>query len=76
MGLTPIRTWTFTWVTFISMLPGAFIYVNAGTGLANILNDGSIISFEAFVSLALLAIAPLLLRWIVARLRKDGVDTK
>ena len=30
MGLTPIRTWTFFWVSLAGMLPGTFLYVNAG----------------------------------------------
>src|SRR6267378_3692071 len=36
MGLTPIRTRTFYWVSQIGMLPATIIYVNAGTQLATI----------------------------------------
>jgi uncharacterized membrane protein YdjX (TVP38/TMEM64 family) len=33
MGLTPIRTWTFYWVSQVGMLAGTLVYVNAGTQL-------------------------------------------
>ena len=36
MGLTPIRTWTFYWVSQLGMLLGTVVYVNAGTQLAQI----------------------------------------
>ncbi|MGE0084171.1 MAG: TVP38/TMEM64 family protein [Desulfococcaceae bacterium] len=36
MGLTPIRTAVFYLVSQIGMLPGTFVYVNAGTHLAKI----------------------------------------
>jgi len=29
MGLTPLRTWTFYWVSQIGMLAGTIVYVNA-----------------------------------------------
>ncbi|MDP1716466.1 MAG: TVP38/TMEM64 family protein, partial [Burkholderiales bacterium] len=31
MGLTPLKTWTFYWVSQIGMLAGTLVYVNAGT---------------------------------------------
>ncbi len=36
MGLTPIRTWTFYWVSQLGMLAGTIVYVYAGTKLARI----------------------------------------
>ena len=36
MGLTPIRTWTFYWVSQLGMLAGTVVYVNAGTQIAQI----------------------------------------
>ena len=33
MGLTPIRTWTFYWVSQLGMLAGTVVYVYAGTKL-------------------------------------------
>ena len=34
MGLTPVRAWTFYWVSQIGMLAGTLVYVNAGTAIA------------------------------------------
>ena len=36
MGLTPIKTRTFYWVSQLGMLPGTAVFVNAGTQLAQI----------------------------------------
>ena len=36
MGLTPIRTWTFYWVSQVGMLAGTVAYVYAGTELAQV----------------------------------------
>src|SRR5262249_5738989 len=31
MGLTPIRLWTYVWVSWLGMLPGTIVYLNVGT---------------------------------------------
>lgn len=36
IGLTPIRVWTYYWVSQAGMLAGTMVYVNAGTQLAGI----------------------------------------
>ncbi len=36
MGLTPISTWRYYWVSQLGMLPGTAVYLNAGTQLAEI----------------------------------------
>ena len=40
MGLTPIRTRTFYWVSQLGMLAGTIVYVNAGTQLARSIRCG------------------------------------
>ena len=71
MGLTPIRTWTFYWVSQVGMLAGTIVYVNAGTQLAKIDSVGGILSPAILGSFALLAVFPFiakrLLAWIEAR---------
>jgi uncharacterized membrane protein YdjX (TVP38/TMEM64 family) len=73
MGLTPIRTWTFFWVSLIGMLPGTFLYINVGRELATLEKPTDLISPGLLISLALLGIAPLvfrkLLQWRVSRTR-------
>jgi pyruvate/2-oxoglutarate dehydrogenase complex dihydrolipoamide dehydrogenase (E3) component/uncharacterized membrane protein YdjX (TVP38/TMEM64 family) len=46
MGLTPIRTWTYLWVSQVGMLAGTLVYVYAGTQLGEFrLSAGLIIAF-------------------------------
>ena len=62
MGLTPIKTWTFYWVSQVGMLAGTAVYVNAGTQLAQIDSLGGIVSPSLLVSFALLGLFPLVAR--------------
>jgi len=55
MGLTPIRTWTFYWVSQVGMLAGTIVYVYAGTTLSEFR-----ISIELILAFALLGLFPLL----------------
>jgi dihydrolipoamide dehydrogenase len=54
MGLTPMRTWTFYWVSQVGMLAGTIVYVYAGTQLGAFQ-----ITWQLVVALALLGIFPL-----------------
>jgi len=71
MGLTPIRTWTFYWVSQVGMLAGTVVYVNAGTQLAGIGSLSGILSPALIGSFALLGIFPLIAKKIV-----DGIKAK
>lgn len=62
MGLTPIRTWTFYWVSQLGMLAGTAVYVNAGAQLGQIETLSGILSPGLILSFALLGIFPLLAR--------------
>jgi uncharacterized membrane protein YdjX (TVP38/TMEM64 family) len=44
MGLTPMRAWTFYWVSQVGMLAGTLVFVNAGTQLAAISSLSGILS--------------------------------
>jgi uncharacterized membrane protein YdjX (TVP38/TMEM64 family) len=55
MGLTPIRTWTYYWVSQVGMLLGTVVYVNAGTQLARIESLSDIASPGLLASFAALA---------------------
>jgi uncharacterized membrane protein YdjX (TVP38/TMEM64 family) len=67
MGLTRMRLRTFVWVSLLGMLPGTFLYVNAGTALAAIDSPRDVLSPAVLASLALLGLAPLGLRRLVRR---------
>ncbi|MBD9359491.1 FAD-dependent oxidoreductase [Methylomonas fluvii] len=59
MGLTPIKTRTFYWVSQVGMLAGTLVYVNAGTQLAKIDSLSAILSPALLGSFALLGVFPL-----------------
>lgn len=60
MGLTPLRTLTFYWVSQVGMLPATLVYVNAGTQLGQIDSLAGLLSPGLIASLALLGLFPLL----------------
>ncbi|MDE8810628.1 FAD-dependent oxidoreductase [Aeromonas hydrophila] len=68
MGLTPIRVSTYYWVSQLGMLPGTFVYVLAGSELANLTSTGNILSPGLMVALTLLGLMPVLLKGLQRRL--------
>jgi len=62
MGLTRMRALTFAAVSWLGMLLGTFLFVNAGTLLANFDSPADLLSGKVLGSLALLGIAPLVVR--------------
>lgn len=65
MGLTPIRTLQFFVVSQIGMLPGTFVYVNAGSQLAGIDSLQGILSPGLIISFALLGLFPLIAKKVL-----------
>ncbi|HKB62110.1 MAG TPA: VTT domain-containing protein, partial [Burkholderiales bacterium] len=65
MGLTPVKTRTFYWVSQIGMLPATIVYVNAGTQLATIKSVSGILSPALIGSLVLLGLFPLVAKHLV-----------
>ena len=66
MGLTPMRAWTYYWVSQIGMLAGTLVYVNAGTQLAQLESMSGILSPGLLFSFALLGVFPLLAKKMLA----------
>lgn len=62
-ALTPLRAWTFYWVSQLGMLPATIVYVNAGTQLGQVSSPGDILSPSLIGAFVLLAALPLLMRW-------------
>ncbi|WOA32246.1 FAD-dependent oxidoreductase [Alloalcanivorax xenomutans] len=62
MGLTPIRTGTFYWVSQLGMLAGTAVYVNAGTQLGQLESLSGILSPGLIGAFALLGLFPWLAR--------------
>ena len=63
MALTPIRAFTYAWVSQVGMLAGTAVYVNAGTQLARIESLDGILSPALIGSFVLLGIFP----WVARR---------
>lgn len=70
MGLTPIKTWTFYWVSQVGMLPGTLAYVNAGTQLGQLQSLKGIVSPTLLFSFAILGLLPWLSKRILAIFRR------
>lgn len=62
MGLVPVRTATYFWVSQLGMLPGTAAYVYAGTALAGISSLKDIASPQLLLAFALLGLLPLATR--------------
>ncbi len=62
MGLTPIRAFSFYWVSQVGMLAGTFVFVFAGTQLAEVESLGDVMSPGLIAALSLLGLFPLIAR--------------
>jgi len=73
MGVTSIKAWTFYWVSQIGMLAGTFVFVNAGTQLAQIESLSGILSLDLILSFALLGVFPFIAKGILNVFKKRRV---
>ncbi len=76
MGLTPMRTLTYFFVSQIGMLPGTAVYVNAGSQLSQLKSLKGILSPQLLVSFALLGLFPLIVQKIVGYFKARKVYAK
>jgi len=74
MGLTPIRTWTFWWVSQLGMLAGTIVYGYAGSrvpSLQTLADKGIHAVFtpaqvtQIVIAFVLLGVLPLAVRWLI-----------
>ena len=65
MGLTPIRAWTFYWVSQVAMLPITIAFIYAGSQLGEFKVTGTLI-----VALAALGILPLIMKKLAEHWKK------
>jgi uncharacterized membrane protein YdjX (TVP38/TMEM64 family) len=63
LGLTRMPLFTFWWVSQLAMLPATFLFVNAGAEWEQVRSPGDVLSATMLVSLALVGVTPLLLKW-------------
>jgi len=69
MGLTRLKLVTFYFISQLGMLPGTFVYVNAGVQLSQIDSLKGILSPEVLGSFVLLGIFPLIAKFIISTLK-------
>ncbi|MCI5222251.1 MAG: TVP38/TMEM64 family protein [Candidatus Electrothrix sp. AR4] len=70
MGLTPIRTAVYYFTSQIGMLPGTFVYINAGTQLGRIESAAGIVSPGMLISFSFLGVFPLISKKIILLVKK------
>ncbi|EGR4164491.1 TPA: TVP38/TMEM64 family protein [Vibrio cholerae] len=75
MGLTPISTWRYYWVSQLGMLPGTAVYLNAGTQLAEISSLGEIMSLPVLASFVLLGVFPIVVKWIMGKFQQRATQS-
>ncbi len=76
MGLTPMRTRTFYWVSQLGMLAGTLVFVNAGTQLAQLQSLSGILSPSLLFSFVLLGLFPMVAKKITTWLQGRRVYAK
>ena len=75
MGLTPMRAWTFWWISQIGMLPGTAVFVYAGSSVPSLQNladrgVGGILNIQILVAFVILGAFPLAIKFIVNRFKR------
>lgn len=73
MGLTPLPTRTFVWVSQLGMLLGTLAYVNAGTQLAQLTSLQGVLSPALLGAFVLLGLLPLIAKRLVETLRARAI---
>ena len=79
-ALFNVRFFTYVWTTFVGIIPGAYVFTQAGAGLGAIFEQGGEFSLEtlfnwqlriALIALALFALIPILIKkWALRRKKK------
>ena len=81
MGLTPIKTWTFWWVSQLGMLAGTAVFVYAGSSVPNLTTlaeKGVNAAFsptqmmQLVAAFVLLGVFPLIARWAIKFWKKGS----
>lgn len=74
MGLTPIKTFTFFWVSQTGMLLGTAVYVNAGVELGQLSSLSGLLSGSLILSFALLAALPWVGKLVINAIKRNRLS--
>ncbi len=72
MGVSPLKPWTFFWVSWVGRIPIVVVYAYAGATLSQVSSLEDILSVPIIIALTVLALMP----WIVSYLYKLFVKEK
>lgn len=76
-----VRIWTYIWTTFIGIIPGSYVYTQAGKGLAAIFDTGESFSLDsifnthikiALIVLALFVLIPIFVKPVIQKYGKKN----
>lgn len=65
VALTPMRFWTYYWVSQVGMFPATVVYVNAGKELGQIDSLSGLLSPSLIISFTILGIFPLVVKKVL-----------
>lgn len=71
MGVSPLNPWTFFWVSWLGRIPMVLFYTLAGERIAKISRVEDILSGPILVSLAVLAIAPWIFKYLFLKSKNN-----
>ena len=79
MGLTPIRVFTFWWVSQVGMFAGTCVFVYAGSAIPSAqqlaqTGLGGILTPQIFLAFVLLGLFPIVVKKLMARIRPATAD--
>jgi uncharacterized membrane protein YdjX (TVP38/TMEM64 family) len=70
LGLTPISTLRYAVISYIGMIAGVSVYVNAGVQLSDLESIRGILSWETIAAFALVGLFPLIGRALVKKIQR------
>jgi dihydrolipoamide dehydrogenase len=73
MGLTPIKTLRYMWVSQLGMIPATIVFVNAGTQLGQLESVSGLLSPALILSFVALGVFPLLAKKILDGIQASAV---
>ena len=76
MGLTPIKTLRYMWVSQLGMIPATIVFVNAGTQLGQLESVSGLLSPALILSFVALGVFPLLAKKILDGIQASAVLRK
>lgn len=76
IALTPIKAFTYYWVSQLGMLPATILYVNAGVQISKISSPKDVVSFPILLAFILLGIFPFVAKWFANFLKAKRVYSK